>query len=72
VAGFEAGVRKSGMTRFKEQSRIELAIEHGDRVQLTWAAGYCRMRLRIATRKDHQKYWRKMEQKVQKALENSK
>jgi hypothetical protein len=53
------------MTRFKELKRIEAAIEHKDHVELEWAIGYCKMRLRIAGKK----YWRQMERKVTKALD---
>jgi len=60
------------MTRFSELKRIESAIEHRNKAELEWAADYCRMRLQIATRKDHQKHWRKMERQVQKALDDSK
>jgi hypothetical protein len=60
------------MTRFSETKRIELAIEHRDKAELEWAAGYCKMRLQIAQRKDHQKTWRRIERQVQKALEDSK
>jgi len=68
----EAEGRKSGMTRFNELKRIESAIEHRDQPELRWAAGYCAMRLRIATRKDHQKYWRRIQRAVQVAIERSK
>ena len=56
------------MTRFKELQRIENAIEHRNRPELEWAFNYCRMRLGIAPRKDHQKHWRKLEGKVEAAL----
>ena len=55
------------MTRFNELKRIEAAIEHRDKVQLEWASGYCEMRLKIASRKDHQKYWRQLSEKVRTA-----
>jgi hypothetical protein len=60
------------MTRFKELKRIESAIEHKNSAELQWALGYCRMRLGIASRKDHQKHWYKLEAKVRQALDNSK
>jgi hypothetical protein len=63
---------KSSVTRFKELKRIEVAIEHRNRPELDWAAGYCKMRIQIATRKDHQKYWRRIEKNVQQAMDNSK
>lgn len=56
------------MSRFKELRRIEAAIEHGNRRELEWAASYCAMRLSIATRKDHNKHWRRLQQKVASAL----
>lgn len=60
------------MTRFNELKRIESAIEHRDKPALEWATGYCKMRLQIARRKDHQQYWRRMGQKVQEALKTTK
>jgi hypothetical protein len=60
------------MTRFKELKRIESAIEHKNHSDLEWALDFCKMRLQIATRKDHQKYWRRIDQKVREALANSK
>jgi len=44
------------MTRFKEMLRIEAAIKHKDKNELGWALAYCKMRLGIAPRKDHQKH----------------
>jgi hypothetical protein len=56
------------MTRFKELARIEPAIAHNNKSELEWALGYCKMRLGIAPRKDHQKYWHKVERQVRAAL----
>lgn len=56
------------MTGFKELARIDEAIEHGNRSELLWAKEYCTMRLGIAPRKDHQKYWTNLRQKVISAL----
>jgi hypothetical protein len=56
------------MTRFKELRRIEPAIEHTNKPELEWALGYCKMRLGSAPRKDHQKYWHKLERRIQNAL----
>jgi hypothetical protein len=56
------------MTRFKELKRIEAALEHKDRAALQWALGYCTMRIKIATRKEHVKEWREIESKVKAAL----
>jgi hypothetical protein len=56
------------MTRFKELQRIEAAIEHKSQTDLQWALEYCKMRLRIAQRKGHTKYWREIEKKVLKAV----
>jgi hypothetical protein len=52
------------MTHFKELQRIELAIEHRDQTELDWAISYCKMRLQIAGKKEHLKYWRDLERKV--------
>lgn len=56
------------MTRFKELKRIEVAIESKNPADLRWAMSYCKMRLRIANRKDHQKYWRQLEEKLKDAF----
>lgn len=56
------------MTRFKELARIKTAIKNKNEPELRWAAEYCRMRLRIATRKDHAKYWHGIEREVTDAL----
>jgi hypothetical protein len=57
------------MTRFKELARIETAIEQGNKADLEWALGYCRMRLSIAARKEHLQYWKQIEKKVVQTLE---
>jgi hypothetical protein len=59
------------MTRFKELERIESAIEHKNEPELQWAISYCKMRLQLARRKDHEKYWRAIEKKVNDALADS-
>jgi hypothetical protein len=59
------------MTRFKELKRIEVALEHKNLVELQWAVSYCKMRLQIAKQKDHQKYWRQIENKVTRALDKA-
>jgi hypothetical protein len=56
------------MTRFKELARIEAAIAHHNKSELHWALGYCKMRLGIAPRRDHQKHWHKLERRVRAAL----
>jgi hypothetical protein len=56
------------MTRFKELARIQAAIKHRNESELRWAIEYCQMRLRIATRKDHAKYWCGIERDVADAL----
>jgi hypothetical protein len=56
------------MTRFKELARIQDAIKHRNESELRWANEYCQMRLRIATRKDHEKYWRGIQREVTGAL----
>jgi hypothetical protein len=60
------------MTRFIELTQIELAIAHLNKAELELAAGYSKMRLQMARRKDHQKYWHGIEQKVRRAFENLK
>ena len=59
------------MSRFTELKRIESAIENGDRRELEWAVGYCRMRLQAASRKDHRKYWREFERRIRQLLTDS-
>jgi hypothetical protein len=56
------------MTRFKELARIQAAVKHKNESELRWAVEYCHMRIRIATRKDHAKYWRGIEREVMDAL----
>jgi hypothetical protein len=48
------------MTRFKELRRIELAIKNKDNKELLWALSYCKMRLKLATMKQHIKHWQKL------------
>jgi hypothetical protein len=60
------------MTRFKELKRIESAIEHKNSAELKWALGYCKMRLGIASRKDHREHWHNLEARVRQTLGNSK
>jgi hypothetical protein len=63
------------MTRFKELTRIEQAIEHKNEIELRWALDYCTMRRKLAatihTMRKQEKYWRQMESKVRFSLENS-
>jgi len=56
------------MSRFKELNRIDDAIKNANKAELEWADSYCRMRLQIATLKDHQKFWRNLQRDVSKAL----
>lgn len=56
------------MTRFKELARIRAAIKQKNERELQWAVGYCQMRLRIAARKDHAKYWRTIQREVKDVL----
>jgi len=56
------------MTRFKELKRIEAAIKQRNKSELEWALGYCKMRLSITQRKDHEKHWRRIEAEVRKAV----
>ena len=64
----ESATPERAMTRFRELQRIESALKHKSESELQWALGYCKMRLAIAVRKDHQKYWRKLERDVRAAL----
>jgi hypothetical protein len=57
------------MTRFKELARIEAAIKDRNESDLRWALDYCKMRLSIASRKEHLKYWQQVEKDVLQALE---
>ena len=52
------------MTRFKEFRRIELAIKNKDNKELLWALSYCKMRLKLATMKQHIKHWQKLIDKL--------
>jgi hypothetical protein len=56
------------MTRFKELSRIQAAIKHRNESELQWAAEYCQVRLRMAARKEHSKYWHGIQREVEDAL----
>jgi Mg2+ and Co2+ transporter CorA len=56
------------MTRFKEFARIQAAIKQKNEADLQWAVEYCQMRLRIATRKDHAKYWRDIQREIKDVL----
>jgi hypothetical protein len=60
------------MTRFKELSRIERAIEHKNEIELRWALDYCAMRIELAgsvnAMRKQGKYWRQIEEKVREAL----
>jgi hypothetical protein len=59
------------MTRFKELRRIDSAVKHKNKAELEWALAYCKMRLQLASRKDHTKYWRGLEARVLEALKDS-
>lgn len=56
------------MTRFKEQRRIDKAIEHKNIEELKWALNYCRSRLDIAPLKSHVKRWEKQIKLVEAAI----
>lgn len=58
------------MSRFKELNRIQAAIKNADKPELDWALSYCRLRLDLASRKDHATHWRKLEKEVSAALES--
>jgi hypothetical protein len=59
---------EAAVTRFNELARIQNALKHRGVADLQWALAYCEMRLRIATRKDHIEYWRKLESQVRTAI----
>lgn len=59
------------MSRFKEQRRIEQAINHKNQEELEWALSYSRLRLKTASMKHHEKHWRKIEKEVLLALEQA-
>jgi len=59
------------MTRFKELARIEAAIKQGNDADLRWALDYCKMRLSIATRREHLMHWKQVEKDVTQALERT-
>jgi hypothetical protein len=59
------------VTRFKELQRIEAAIKHKNAADLRWALDYCKMRLGIATRKEHVKQWQLIQKRVRQVLDDS-
>ena len=59
------------MTRFKEQRRIDKAIEHKNIEELKWAISYCRSRLGIAPLKSHVKRWEKQIKLIEAAISNA-
>jgi hypothetical protein len=59
------------MTRFKEQRRIDKAIEYKNIEELKWALSYCRSRLGIAPLKDHVKRWEKQIKLIEAAISNA-
>jgi hypothetical protein len=63
--------RSDKVTRFKELRRIEAAIKDKDQRSLAWALSYCEMRIKIANRKDHEKHWRGLKSRVEKAISTS-
>jgi hypothetical protein len=56
------------MTRFKEKRRIDAAIGNRDVPELKWAQAYCRMRINLASRKDHLKTWQQQLSEVESAM----
>jgi hypothetical protein len=63
---------RNAVTRFKDLSRIETAIEHKNEADLQWALSYCAMRIKlagqIATMKRQGAGWRRIQKKVRAAL----
>jgi hypothetical protein len=45
------------MIKISDIRRIELAVQQKDRMELQWAATYCKMRLNLASGSHHVKYW---------------
>jgi hypothetical protein len=58
------------MTRFKELTRIETAIEHENKPELQWALGYAQTRAQISPNPRQKKYWQNMERKLESALQD--
>ncbi|MEW8441344.1 MAG: hypothetical protein AB2689_24610 [Candidatus Thiodiazotropha taylori] len=56
------------MTRFKEQRRIDNAIEHRNIEELNWALSYCKSRLGISKLKVHVKRWKKQIRDIEEAI----
>lgn len=56
------------MTRFKEKRRIEAAIQYSNPDELKWALEYCKMRLKLSPMAHHEKYWRKILENVENAI----
>ena len=57
------------MSRFKEQRRIEQAIEHKNFSELEWALDYAEMRLNNSQMKHHEKHWSKIKKSISQAME---
>jgi len=57
------------MSRFKEQRRIDNAIEHKNYEELQWALNYAKTRLDISSMKTHDKHWNKIIKKVKEAMD---
>ncbi len=47
------------MTRFKEQRRIDNAIQYLNLGELNWAIEYCKTRLNYSSLKSHRSRWEK-------------
>ena len=52
------------MTRFKELRRIEAAIDHNNKEEISWALAYCKTRLKLAHLKQHVKHWQQLIDKL--------
>jgi len=59
------------VSRFKEQRRIDQAIEHKNSSELEWALGYAEKRLDISSMKHHDKHWLKIKKKITQAIEET-
>jgi len=57
------------MSRFKTGNRIEDAIKHKNRRELEWALDYAQGRFKAAAMKQHEKSWRLIVKRIEKALD---
>lgn len=58
------------MSRFKEMRRIDDAIKHKNKEELSWALNYTKMRFQSAVMKHHEKHWRKLIRQIQEVIDD--